>query len=166
MTQPLNIEIAPSWRGRVDRRGGANACWPWTGALMTSGYGQTRVRMDGRWRGAGAHQVAHYVATGQWERAADNRLVRHLCHNRRCCNPAHLAGGTPTENGQDRIERMAGRSLLPSKSAPELLPAQTFALVCPGIAYDWHPSMSAPPHPVHWHPPGSPAHEHLRREVA
>ncbi|MFC5374753.1 HNH endonuclease signature motif containing protein [Brevundimonas faecalis] len=111
-----SIEIAPSWRARVDRRGGGAACWPWTGGLMTNGYGQTRVRMQGRWRSAGAHQVAYYLATGVWERRADGRLVRHLCHNRLCCNPAHLRGGTALDNAWDRQARISGTALLPGWS--------------------------------------------------
>lgn len=78
---------------------------------MTNGYGQTRVRMDGRWRSAGAHQVAYFLATGRWERKADGRLVRHLCHNRPCCNPAHLRGGTPLDNSWDRYMRLWGVDL-------------------------------------------------------
>ncbi|WP_313011371.1 HNH endonuclease signature motif containing protein [Brevundimonas sp.] len=85
---------------------------------MTNGYGQSRIKKDGRWRGAGAHQVAYYQATGRWERQAEGRLIRHLCHNRLCCNPAHLRGGTPAENGEDRIARRDGRSLLPARHAP------------------------------------------------
>lgn len=112
------IQIAPTWAVRVDRSGGANACWPWTGSTMTNGYGQTRVRKDGRWRGAGAHQVAYYQATGRWGRQSEGRLVRHLCHNRLCCNPAHLAGGTPAENADDRMARRHGRSLLSRPTPP------------------------------------------------
>lgn len=127
------IEIAPSWTGRVDRRAGADECWPWTGSTMTNGYGQTRVKENGRWRGAGAHQVAYYQATGRWERGAEGRLVRHLCHNRLCCNPAHLAGGTPAENGEDRIARNAGRSLLAHGSASHLI---NFSLPVGGVAWE------------------------------
>lgn len=108
----LRIEIAPSWSGRVDRSAGPNGCWLWTGGLMTNGYGQTRVKENGRWRGAGAHQVAYYLATGQWERKAEGRLVRHLCHRRRCCNPAHLRGGTIAENAADRVARQRGIKLV------------------------------------------------------
>lgn len=116
----LLIEIAPSWAGRVDRSAGPNGCWLWTGGLMTNGYGQTRVKEDGRWRGAGAHQVAYYLATGRWERKAAGRLVRHLCHRRRCCNPAHLAGGTIAENAADRVARRRGIKLVVTN--PYLLP--------------------------------------------
>lgn len=128
----LRIEIAPSWAGRVDRSAGPNGCWLWTGGLMTNGYGQTRVKEDGRWRGAGAHQVAYYLATGRWERKADGRLVRHLCHRRRCCNPAYLAGGDHYDNGLDLIAKNRGVALVSVN--PMLVPVV-------GIARDWHPAF-------------------------
>lgn len=102
------VRIAPSFNGKIDRSAGPSGCWPWTGSLTTNGYGQTRVWMDGRWRSAGAHQVAHYLKTGRWEKKAEGRLVRHLCHNRPCCNGAHLRGGTPLDNAADRHSRVLG----------------------------------------------------------
>lgn len=89
---------------------------------MSSGYGQVRIELDGRKRAAGAHQVAHYLATGRWERRDDGRLVRHLCHNRRCCNPRHLKGGTPRENTWDREARVNGVSLLPGRRRSLVMP--------------------------------------------
>ncbi|MBJ7597732.1 MAG: HNH endonuclease [Candidatus Dormibacteraeota bacterium] len=29
------------------------------------------------------------------------RLVRHLCNQHLCCNPQHLAAGTPAQNSSD-----------------------------------------------------------------
>ncbi|MBO9502042.1 HNH endonuclease [Brevundimonas sp. A19_0] len=115
-----SIQIAASWSAKVDRRGGPNACWPWTGSTTVTGYGLSRVKEGGRWRTAGAHQIAHYLATGRWERREDGRLVRHLCHNRPCCNPAHLRGGTPKDNARDRFARVSGRALV--RTNPFLLP--------------------------------------------
>lgn len=109
----LLIEVAASWQGRVDRSAGPNGCWPWTGRLNDNGYGRTRVKENGRWRTAGAHQVAYYLATGRWERRSEGRLVRHLCHYRPCCNDHHLRGGTGLENAADRHARVAGRRLAP-----------------------------------------------------
>lgn len=113
------IEIAASWHGRVDRSSGPAACWPWTAGRLSGGYGQTRIRENGQWRAAGAHQVAYYLATGRWERKAAGRLVRHLCHNRLCCNPAHLAGGTPLDNARDRWLRSWNVDL--TKPLPDVL---------------------------------------------
>lgn len=106
------IEIAATWRDRVDRSGGPGSCWPWIGPISPAGYGQTQIRLDGRSRSAGAHQVAHYVATGRWEGAAAARMVRHLCHNRPCCNPDHLVGGTAKDNALDLAARNRGEDLL------------------------------------------------------
>lgn len=159
MNQDLEIIPAPSWSGRIDRRGGASACWVWTGSCMTNGYGQTRVKESGRWRSAGAHQVAYYLATGRWERKADRRLVRHLCHNRRCCNPAHLTGGTASDNADDRKARAQGIALLPRQTfilpvagiansmfagrAVPVTPMKPFHLPVAGLARDWHPAVRA-----------------------
>lgn len=110
------IEIATSWNGRVDRSAGPLACWPWRGSFVTNGYGQSRVKENGRWRGAGAHQIAHYLATGVWERKSAGRLVRHLCHNRPCCNPAHLVGGSHQDNSDDRVARSRGECLVPTNN--------------------------------------------------
>jgi hypothetical protein len=98
---------------RIDRGGGPAACWPWIGprSAGTHGlqtHGLTNFKSGGRWRGCAAHQLAYYLATGRWEHRADGRLVRHLCHNSLCCNPAHLAGGTPFENTIDQTYRDAG----------------------------------------------------------
>lgn len=34
--------------------------------------------------------------------------IRHMCHNRKCCNPEHLKLGTVYDNVQDRVN--SGRS--------------------------------------------------------
>ena len=33
----------------------------------------------------------------------DGRVMRHLCHNKRCINPEHLRWGTPAENSRDTV---------------------------------------------------------------
>lgn len=110
---------------------------------MTGGYGASRVKMHGGWRSAGAHQIAHYVKTGRWERQAEGRVVRHLCHNPPCCNPDHLVGGSHQDNSDDQVARRLGIRLTPLR--PLVLPVT-------GVAYDWCPGMmtvDGRPHDVH-----------------
>jgi hypothetical protein len=38
-------------------------------------------------------------------------LVRHLCHNRKCCNIEHLAIGTQAQNYQDNLASGGSSSL-------------------------------------------------------
>ena len=68
---------------KVDRSGGPEACWPWTGSKRSTGYGG--FNFDGR--NLKAHRVAFSLATGE---DPAGRVVCHRCDNPPCCNPAHL----------------------------------------------------------------------------
>ena len=35
--------------------------------------------------------------------ACEGRVMRHLCHNKRCINPEHLRWGTPADNSRDSV---------------------------------------------------------------
>ena len=78
---------------RVDRSGGPDACWPWTGGTV-DGYGRIRVGPTN----VGAHRLAWELEHGP---VPDGKVLDHTCHNgtecpggptcphRRCCNPRH-----------------------------------------------------------------------------
>ncbi len=80
---------------KVDRSGGPDACWPFTGARSSTGYGTFEFGGTKR-----AHRVAWMLAVGP---IPEGLQLDHLCHNedascvvvsacvhRRCCNPTHL----------------------------------------------------------------------------
>jgi hypothetical protein len=78
--------------------GAPDECWEW-GRGTNKGYGVIAV-------GTGKVRQAHVVA---WELHHGQPLptgmvVRHLCDNRPCTNPAHLALGTHADNASDRVE--------------------------------------------------------------
>lgn len=83
---------------RVDRSGGAEACWPWIGCHNGPGYGQ--VRWDGRQQGA--HRIAWEERNGP---IPERLLVCHRCDNPPCCNPAHMFLGTVRDNAADMLRK-------------------------------------------------------------
>lgn len=92
---------------RVDRRGGADACWPWTGA---------RHVKDGRGRFS-VNNGTQYASRYMWKlvhgELADDIGVLHKCDNPPCCNPQHLFLGTQQDNATDRETKGRGRRGIP-----------------------------------------------------
>ena len=98
MMERARAEMVMRFWGKVDRRG-ENECWPWTAKAKTAGYG---VLQRGR-RGEGlilSHRAAWLLTYGE---LPDDQVVRHKneCHNRLCCNPAHLEIGSLADNIAD-----------------------------------------------------------------
>ncbi len=83
---------------RVDKTGGDDKCWPWTGALTPQGYGVTTLN----WKYITAHRAAYYYTHGEIE---PGKHVCHRCDNPPCCNPAHLFSGTTQDNTADMVSK-------------------------------------------------------------
>lgn len=103
---------------QIDKSGGPDACWPWTGFIDPHGYGA--VTFAGMlWR---AHRLAWCLANGVLEPPA-GLVVRHfVCDNPPCCNPAHLRVGTNAENTGDMM--MKGRQARGSRVGSSVLTEQ------------------------------------------
>jgi hypothetical protein len=109
LTSPTYVEvemadrtpiIAAIFWSKVDIPADQAGCWRWTQTTNENGYG--RFWNDGGWRAA--HRFAYRLVKGP---IPDGLQVRHMCHNRLCCNPEHLDIGTAKDNAQDAID--AGR---------------------------------------------------------
>lgn len=98
---------------RVDRSGGPDACWEWSGYRTRRGYGQI-----------GEGRTIHPTHRVAWEQTHQAKVlpgfvVRHDCDNPPCCNPSHLRLGTDADNVRDMIDR--GRAWWFRPDADELV---------------------------------------------
>lgn len=87
----------------VERSAEPHGCWLWLGGRDRAGYGW--VYYDGRT--VGAHRVAWEMHSGK--SIPEGVIVRHVCDNPPCVNPAHLLLGTKGDNTSDMYKR--GRTL-------------------------------------------------------
>lgn len=71
-----------------------DGCWVWQKSCNSAGYGQLTINKR-YWL---AHRYSFLCHHGE---LSDSDLVRHLCHNSRCCNPDHLAIGNYRDNWRD-----------------------------------------------------------------
>lgn len=87
-------------------------CLLWPFSKCGDGYG----RLFRRNRNYYVHRLVCYEVHGPPPTA--KHLVLHSCHNRSCCNPAHLRWGTPAENMADAVA--AGRFICDRASSAKL----------------------------------------------
>lgn len=110
--------VAHFW-SRVDKSGGPDACWEWTGARTRRAYGMSSWQGKIHW----AHRIAYLLAVGP---VPSGLFVCHRCDNPPCVNPAHLWAGDAAANNADMAAK--GRSRHPrgdqngARLHPERLP--------------------------------------------
>lgn len=94
--------------------GASDACWPWKGTVLRNGYGQAKFSRK-RYL---AHRLA--LALSGVEVPGDMRVLHAplVCHNKACCNPAHLRVGSDADNARDRVLDGTANYLRPGKHAP------------------------------------------------
>lgn len=80
-----------------------DCCWPWKLSIGSHGYGQVGWWDNTLRRSAmtTAHRVAWLASVGP---IPEGMTVDHLCHQRRCCNPAHLRLLSNVENARDNSQ--------------------------------------------------------------
>lgn len=86
------------------RIGPMTDCWPvTTRARNRDGYTLLRVR--------GTKQRSHRAMFSLFYPDVPAPVVRHVCNNPACINPAHLRAGTPRDNAHDRMHANRGGNL-------------------------------------------------------
>lgn len=76
----------------------SNGCWLWNRCLSDDGYGKVNPS-SGEYA---AHRLSYTIFTGP---IPEDKVVRHKCHVRACCNPEHLELGSVYDNNEDAFIR-------------------------------------------------------------
>lgn len=71
-----------------------SGCWVWQRSCNSAGHGQLTENKK--------YWLAHrYAYICEHPDLLDTDVVRHMCHNPKCCNPEHLKVGTHKDNWKD-----------------------------------------------------------------
>jgi hypothetical protein len=98
-------DVAGRFWAKVDRGGGPDACWPWTGQRRRNGRGQAPYGQFTPHRGEPpvlAHRLSWALTNGP---IPDALWVLHRCDTALCVNPAHLSLGDHDQNMREMVAR-------------------------------------------------------------
>lgn len=81
--ESMRLSVEQQLTAKLDRSGGPDACWPWTGSLRSNGYGM----LCSRGQQISSHRASYQTYIGP---IPDGMALDHTCRNRACGNPMHL----------------------------------------------------------------------------
>ncbi len=101
---------------KVSKTPTERGCLEWTGYHNRLGYGYFKVGK----KNIGAHRIAWEIVNGP---IPAGLVIRHMCHNPQCVNPAHLRLGSQADNVRDMMS--SGRwHNAPNTRAPYVKPVK------------------------------------------
>ncbi len=119
MPQQYSTKDVARFYSKVSTTPTENGCLEWMGYHNRPGYGYFKVGK----KNIGAHRVAWEIVNGP---IPAGLVIRHMCHNSLCCNPAHLEPGSPADNVADMMT--SGRwHNAPNTRAPYVKPVRPTA---------------------------------------
>lgn len=91
-------------------------CWLFQGSVMYTGYGRTRF-MGQTFM---THILAYEATYGKRDLTGENKVIRHLCDTRACCNPEHLELSSFSQNNLDSRDNGSARVKLNEEKVREI----------------------------------------------
>jgi hypothetical protein len=92
----INKTFEKRFWSKVDKSGGNNSCWVWTGSKDSWGYGTI---FSGYGKNLRAHRASWFMKNGEIPKG---KIICHKCDNPPCVNVNHLFLGTDSINAKDR----------------------------------------------------------------
>lgn len=124
--RPRRVHVYLTVRQRFDQKwveDTETGCWIWIASCESAGYGRLdclpRDERKGHWL---AHRLSYELYIGP---IPEGLVVRHICNNPPCVNPAHLRLGTSADNVADMHKAKRGRGGR-KPGTPELLHENAF----------------------------------------